>query len=98
VIVVTESFFRPYRGPQRDHVAVVDLAGGDRPQTVELSPADFTPVDGGEPLGGWEQLDLLGLAAYYRAKGSETETVYGTTQWAGPQPTLRQLRWIAPGE
>jgi hypothetical protein len=88
VIVLTENFFRSQRGPQREYVAVVPLAGGDEPQHVSLAPSDFQTLDG-RPLASWQQLDLLSFRAYYE----RDNRLLGSKSWAGPQPVFRSLRW-----
>jgi len=91
VVVLTENFFRPYRGKRRDFAAVVKLPGGDRWQTISLSPEDFKALGGEGVLPSWSNADLLGLRAYCDDGGRRL----GTKAWAGPQPTLRSLRWTA---
>lgn len=84
VVVLTENFFRPYRGKQRQAAAVVKLAGGKEPQTVSLKLTDF-----GDGPASWQTVDLLGLRAYVEADGK----VLGSKNWAGTQPRFRNLRW-----
>jgi len=91
VVVLTENFFRPYRGKQQDFAAVVKLAGGDRWQTVSLSADDFHALSGERALSSWVNVDLLGFRAYYDAGGKRL----GSKTWAGSQPTFRNLRWTA---
>ncbi len=88
VIVLTENFFRSYRGMQREFVAVVKLDGGKDWQTVSLEPKNFK-TDDGEELSSWQDIDLLSLRAYYE-KG---ERLIGGKQWAGPRPVFRKLWW-----
>ncbi len=45
VIVLTENFFRSYRGKQREYIAVVKLTGGKAVQTVALESGDFVGRD-----------------------------------------------------
>ena len=89
VVVLTENFFRSYRGKQRDFVAVVKLAGGDRWQTLSLSPHDFHATAETKSPSSWNNVDLLGFRAYYDEGGG----LLGSKTWAGPQPKLRNLRW-----
>ena len=89
VVVVTENFFRPYRGKQQDFAAVVKLMGDDQWQTVSLSPEDFRASDSENVLSSWANVDLLGLRAYYDEGGR----LLGSMKWAGSQPTFRNLRW-----
>lgn len=89
VVVLTENFFRSYRGKQRDFVAVVRLAGGDRWQTISLSPGEFHATEDAKSPSSWNNVDLLGLRAYYDEGGR----LLGSKTWAGPQPKLRNLRW-----
>ena len=88
VIVLTENFFRSYRGPQKEFVAVVKLNGGGDSQAVSLEPGDFKTGDG-EALSSWKNVDVLSLRAYYE-KG---EKLLGSKSWAGPQPVFRKLWW-----
>ena len=92
VIVLTENFFRSYRGKQIDFVAVVDLNGGDEFQKLMLSPNDFKSAETGDQLKSWSKIDLLGLRAFYDKPRSDTRI--GSRQWAGPQPTFNSLRWV----
>jgi hypothetical protein len=89
VVVLTENFFRSYRGQQQDFVAVAKLTGGDKWQVVTLSPDDFRAKGGEGVLRSWANVDLLGLRAYYDEGGK----LLGSKTWAGPQPKLRYLRW-----
>jgi hypothetical protein len=89
-IIVTENFCRFYRGKQQDFVAVVKLAGGQKWQTISLSPGDFRAAKGDGALAAWANVDLLGLRAYYDEGGK----LLGSKKWAGPQPKLRNLRWV----
>ena len=91
VVVLTENFFRGYRGKQQDLAAVVKLAGGDPWQTVSLSADDFKAAGGENRLSSWANVDLLGLRAYYDEGGE----LLGSKTWAGSQPALRNLRWTA---
>ncbi|GIW79738.1 MAG: hypothetical protein KatS3mg105_1545 [Gemmatales bacterium] len=91
VVVITENFFRPYRGRNRDFVAVVGLQGG-KADTIRLSPADFKSVDGGAPLQSWEHADLLGLMAYYRERAGKS--TFGSARWQGPRPVFFKIRWV----
>lgn len=89
VIVLTENFFRSYRGRSRQYVAVVKLDGGNDTQSVELSPRDFTTSDG-KILTSWNDLDLLSFRAYH----DKGQKLLGSKQWVGPQPSFQGLRWI----
>ena len=91
VVQLTENFFRSYRGKQQEFVAVVKLAGGDQWQTISLSSKDFRAVDGETVLSSWTEVDLLGLRAYCDEGG----TLLGSKAWAGSQPRLRNLQWVA---
>jgi hypothetical protein len=90
VIVLSENFFRSYRGPSRECVAVVKLSGGEAPQTLALQPGDFTDRDG-RPLASWDQIDLVSLRAYH----NRGETLLGSKSWAGPQPVFQKIWWQA---
>jgi len=93
VIMLTENFFRSYRGRQQEYLSLVPLKGGDDWQSVKLSPSDFLTPDKQQPLESWEHLDLLGLRAFYQQRGSDT--IFGSNRWKGPQPTFRNMRWEA---
>jgi dienelactone hydrolase len=90
VIILTENFFRHYRGKQRQYIAVVNLTGGKTPQTIALNPADFKTPDG-QPLASWTHLDILTFRPYLKT----VDTLLGTPRWTGPPPTFRSLRWLA---
>ena len=90
VIVLTENFFRSYRGKMKEYAAAVKLNGGKDTQTISLEPKDFKTNDG-EALSSWKNVDLLSLRAYYE-KG---EKLLGSKSWSGPQPVFRKLWWQA---
>jgi len=91
VVMLTENFFRSYRGRQQEYLALVPLVGGDDWQSVTLSPSDFTTPDKQQPLESWEQVDLLGLRAFYQQRGSKE--IFGSNRWKGSQPRFRNMRW-----
>ncbi len=88
VVVLTENFFRSYRGKSQEFVAVVKLNGGNDTQTVALEPKDFRTGDG-EALSSWKNVDLLSLRTYYEKGGK----LLGSKSWAGGQPKFRKLWW-----
>lgn len=90
--MVTENFFRSYRGKEKQFVAVVKLTGGPAAQSLALSPSDFTS-DEGKNLSTWKHVDLLSLRAYHEGQGK----LRGNKTWAGPGPNFRKLRWQATG-
>lgn len=90
VIVLTENFFRGYRGKQKEFVAVVKLAGGKDSQTISLVPKYFK-TDEGEALASWKNVDLLSLRAYHEKGGQ----LLGNKKWTGPQPVFRKLSWLS---
>ena len=90
VIVLTENFFRPHRGKQRELVAAIKLTGGKNTQTVTLDLNDFKASDG-EALASWKNIDLLSFRAYHDRAGE----LIGSKTWAGPQPVFKQLWWQA---
>lgn len=90
VIVLTENFFRQYRGKQKELVAVVKLNGGQETQTVALEPSAFKG-SAGEALSSWNNVDLLSFRAYYERE----ENLVGSKSWAGPQPVFKKLWWQA---
>lgn len=87
VIVLTENFFRSYRGEQQAFVAVVQLSGGET-ETVSLTLDDFRTT-GGEQLSSWKHVDLLSLRAYYE----KDDTLLGSKSWQGAPPKFRNLFW-----
>lgn len=89
VVVITENFFRSYRGRQQEFAAVVKLPGGDQWQTVSLSPQDFRLVDGETAMSSWQEADMLSLRAYHD-KGAK---IIGSKSWQGSQPKFQNLRW-----
>lgn len=92
VVELTENVFRPYRGRQREFVAVVKLDGGNEGQTVSWTPGDFKTGDG-EALPSWNHVDLLSVRAYY----DKGDRLLGSKSWAGGQPKFRKLRWQGEG-
>ncbi len=88
VIVLTENFFRGYRGKSLEFVAVVKLKGGTDTQTVALEPKDFRTSEGAA-LASWQNVDLLSLRAYYEKGGK----LLGSKSWAGGQPVFKKLWW-----
>ncbi|MCE9563341.1 MAG: acetylxylan esterase [Planctomycetes bacterium] len=88
VIVLTQNFFRSYRGKTQEFVAVVKLTGGKETQTVALEPKDFKAVDG-ESLSSWKDIDLLSLRAYF-GKGDK---LFGSKSWVGSQPKFQKMQW-----
>jgi dienelactone hydrolase len=88
VIVLTENFFRQYRGKSQEFVAVVKLDGGNDTQTISLEPKDFKTSDG-EALSSWKNVDLVSFRAYY----DKGEKLIGSKNWAGQQPVFRKLYW-----
>lgn len=88
VIVLTENFFRVYRGKSQEFVAVVKLDGGTDSQKVLLAPRDFKTIDG-EALSSWKNVDLLSLRAYYDKGGQSL----GSKTWSGSHPKFRKMWW-----
>ena len=88
VIVLTENFFRSYRGKSQEFVVVVKLNGGKDTQTVILEPKDFKTSDG-EVLSGWKNVDVLSLRAYY----DKGDKLVGSKSWQGKQPVFSKMWW-----
>lgn len=88
VIVLTENFFRSYRGKSQEFVAVVKVNGGNDTQTLSLEPKDFKTGEGAA-LTSWRNVDLLSLRAYYE----KNNKLLGSKSWMGPKPILRKLWW-----
>lgn len=90
VLVLTENFFRSYRGKQREFTAVLKLVGGKATQTIALEANDFVTADN-QTLASWAAVDVLSLRAYHEKTG----TLLGCKNWAGCQPVLSKLWWQA---
>ena len=88
VLVLTENFFRPYRGPSQEFAAVVKLKGGNAAQSIALDPQDFQTT-AGQALAGWQNVDILSLRAYHENNGK----LLGSKTWAGDPPQFRKLWW-----
>lgn len=88
LVVLTQNFFRSYRGKSQEFVAVVKLKGGSDMETVLLEPGDFKTIDG-EGLSSWMNVDLLSFRAYFDMGGE----LLGSKSWAGGQPKFRRLYW-----
>lgn len=88
VIVLTENFFRSYRGKSQEFVAVVKVNGGKDTQAVSLEPKDFKTSEGAA-LASWKNVDLLSLRAYYE----KNNKLIGSKSWMGPQPIFQKLWW-----
>jgi dienelactone hydrolase len=91
IVVVTENFFRSYRGKNGDFVAVVSLKGSGDWESVTLIAADFKSVKDSSPLKSWKHADLLGFRAYYSERRGTAK--FGSMKWAGSRPVFRKLRW-----
>ena len=88
IIVLTENFFRSYRGKQQEFIAVVPLDGGPQSQNILLSPDKFQTSDG-TPLNSWKQLDILSFRAYYE----QGDLLLGSKSWVGKQPVFKKIEW-----
>jgi hypothetical protein len=86
--VLTENFFRSYRGKSQEFVAVVKLDGGKDAQTVSLGLKDFKTSEGAV-LSSWKTVDVLSLRAYYEKSGK----LLGSKSWAGSLPVFRKMCW-----
>ena len=96
VVVITENFFRGYRGSRKgESVAVVELPGGSGWHEVSLAAGEFIHQESSKRLESWDVADLLGFRAYYGDRGGE---VLGSVRWAGDRPEFRNLRWVKPGK
>lgn len=87
-VVMTENFFRSYRGKQKDFVAVVSLRKGRN--SLVLGPGDFRDSEG-RPLKSWGEVDLLGIRAKHDTEG---EMKRPSPEWNGAQPILRKIYWV----
>ncbi|OYW13261.1 MAG: hypothetical protein B7Z55_17145 [Planctomycetales bacterium 12-60-4] len=88
VLILTENFFRTYRGKMQESVAIVPLTGGAEPQTISLAAEDFEPAGTGD-APAWKNVDLLSLRPYYD-RGPQ---LVGSKTWAGPHPKFLRLEW-----
>jgi hypothetical protein len=88
VIVLTENFFRSYRGKSQEFATVVKLSGAEK-QTISLVPDDFCTLEG-DKLSSWRNIDLLSLRAYHEKDGK----LLGSKSWNGPQPKFQEFRWV----
>ena len=96
VVIITENFFRGYRGSRKgESVAVVELPGGSGWHEVSLAAGEFIHQESSKRLESWDVADLLGFRAYYGDRGGE---VLGSVRWAGDRPEFRNLRWVKPGK
>lgn len=90
--VVVENEWRGERGPRRTFACVREIAGGIDPQSVALTPADFTGLaekDG--MLASWDQVDQFGICAHHEGSGIPASE----SKWAGGPPVFTRLEWIA---
>jgi acetyl esterase/lipase len=90
VFVVIENEWRNYRGPKRTYVCDKEIQGAPASQTVVLSAADFKNTADGVPLKSWNELDVLGVCAYYQERGQPAGPV---RPWRGPLPEFQRLEW-----
>ncbi len=94
VFIVIQNEWRGYRGRRKTYVAARELKGSDSRQTVVLSCRDFVAEGDGSRLGSWGQIDRLGLRAYHEISTAGKTKLLGSKSWRGPQPELRELRWV----
>ncbi len=87
IVVLTENFFRSYRGPMQEYVARIPLRGGGA-QAIKLLPGDFQSI-AGVPLASWQNVDLLSFRAYYE----KDDKLIGSKQWEGKKPAFQKLSW-----
>lgn len=79
-----------------DHVAEVDLGGGDGWQEVELVPADFENA-ANEGLKDWSGIRQLRIGAQETLRDRKKNLVSKRGGvWQGGVPEFRNLRWIKP--
>jgi hypothetical protein len=89
VVVLTENFFRGYRGKSRELAAVVRLPGGGKPAEIVLQASDFKDP-AGEVAKDWANADILGFRAYVEKDGK----LLGSKAWKGSQPVFSRLEWV----
>lgn len=83
-----------------EHVAEVQLAGGDAWQSIDLSPRDFLDFTG-DKLADWTNIRQLRLSPNERLRpprgSTEPSRIVGS-DWKGTPPRFRDLRWKVNGE
>ena len=89
VVVLTENFFRGYRGKSRELAAVARLPGGGKPVEIILQASDFKDSTG-EAAKDWANADILGFRAYVEKDGK----LLGSKAWKGSQPVFSRLEWV----
>jgi hypothetical protein len=87
-IVLLQNEWRSYRGPRKTFVCQREIKGDKAAQTLILEAKDFTSAD--EALTSWEQIDQLGICAYYQTQGEVKEEI---PHWKGPAMNLSRLEW-----
>jgi len=89
--VIVENEWRGERGPRRTFACVREIPGGEGPQNVTLSLAEFaglTEKDGS--LASWEQVDQFAICAHHEGSGISSSE----SKWAGGPPVFSRLEWI----
>lgn len=90
--VIAENEWRGERGPRRTFACVREIPGGEEPQSVTLSLADFaglTEKDGS--LTSWDHVDQFAICAHHEGSGVSSSE----SKWAGGPPVFSRLEWIA---
>ena len=95
VLLVRENEWRAYRGKRKEYAAEIRMKGSDAPQTIRLSADDLKEISTGEPLGGWAEIDQLGIRAYADIQRDGKPVRLGG-RWDGPQPEFHLLKWALP--
>ena len=88
--VVIENEWRSYRGKRQIFICDRLIAGQPQAQTITLNLSDFKNAQGVSPAN-WQQIDQLGLCAYYEEheRGKHPQP----TQWHGALPEFQRVEW-----
>jgi hypothetical protein len=89
-IVLHQNEWRNYQGPHRTFICRRKIRGSRRRQNLYLSPGDFTSA--GDPLGGWSEIDQLGICAHYAPRGTSF-AAGDVAVWRGPALRLKKVAW-----
>ncbi len=85
-IVLQHNEWRSYRGPRKTFVCQREIPGSEAPQTLTLTPSDFTSPEGSP--SSWAETDQLGLCANFGTSASEASI------WKGPAPEFLRVAWV----
>jgi len=88
--VMIENEWRNYRGKKKAFISDCTIVGQPQAQTIMLNLSDFKDAQGSSPAT-WQQMDQLGLCAYYeeRERGKRPQSPL----WHGSLPEFQRLEW-----